>query len=63
MKRLRNCVLALLMGCCAPILIWVGVGVALYQRRKEAFTKLVCSIDADCPPGYVCVGGHCVRAR
>ncbi len=38
MKRLGNCVMALLFGCCMPLLIWAGMGVALYQgeeRRKS----------------------------
>ena len=66
MKRLRNCMLALLIGCCTPLLIWVGAGTALYQRRKEknplkrALSNLVCSVDIDCPPGFVCVEGRCV---
>lgn len=66
MKRLRNCTLALLLGLCVPLLIWVGAGVALSQRRrqanlvKQAFPDLVCSIDADCPSGYVCLNGRCV---
>jgi len=25
--------------------------------------ELVCSVDADCPPGYRCVGGRCVPAE
>ena len=59
MKRLRNCILAMLIGCCTPVLIWVGVASAIYQRRK--ITKLLaCSIDSDCPPGYVCVNGYCI---
>ncbi len=36
MKRLRNCLIALVLGACAPLLIWVGVGSALYQKRQEA---------------------------
>jgi hypothetical protein len=27
---------------------------------KESIEVLVCSIDADCPEGYLCVGGKCV---
>ncbi len=37
----------------------------LRQHRvnaKLSSTELECSTDADCPPGYVCVGGHCVPA-
>ena len=33
MKRLRNCTLALLIGLCAPVLIWIGLAIALYQKR------------------------------
>ncbi len=34
-------------------------------RRKTAISMadssgLVCSIDADCPPGYTCVNGTCM---
>lgn len=69
MKRLRNCIVALLLGCSTPVLIWVGAGVALYQRRKEAnllkqaLPNLACSIDADCPPGFVCLNGQCVPLK
>ncbi len=68
MKRFGRCCLALLLGCCAPLLIWTGAGVALHQRGKQvkllkrAIPDLVCSIDADCPEGYACVGGCCVPA-
>ena len=66
MKRLRNCILALLMGCSVPILIWVGAGCAMYQSRKgarlfeKALLNLVCSIDSDCPQDYTCVNGRCI---
>ena len=66
MKGFRNCVVALLLGVSAPILIWVGAGSALYQSRKraklleKALPAPTCAIDADCPLGYVCVNGRCV---
>ncbi len=66
MKNCRNCIIALLLGSAAPLLVWAGAGVALYQRRQEArLTRktsagLVCSIDSDCPPGFVCFNGYCV---
>ena len=66
MKRFRNCGMALLLGSCAPLLVWVGAGAALYQWRKEAkllkqaLPELSCSIDTDCPPGFVCMGGRCI---
>ncbi len=69
MNALRNCILALLLGCSVPLLIWVGAGSALYQWRKQskllkrALPDLVCSIDADCPSGYVCFNGRCVPAK
>ncbi len=69
MKRFRNCIVALLIGLSTPLLIWVGAGAALYQQRKQAnllkqaLPNLVCSLDTDCPPGFVCVGGRCVPAR
>ncbi len=69
MKRLRNCILALLLGCSMPLVIWVGAGSALYQRRKQAsllgrvLLNLVCSIDSDCPAGFVCAQGRCVPEK
>ena len=27
---------------------------------EGALSKLTCSIDTDCPPGYVCAGGRCI---
>lgn len=69
MKRLRNCIIALFFGCCTPLLIWVGIGTALYQKRKttklpeKALPNVACSIYADCPPGFVCVGGYCVPEK
>ena len=69
MKRLRNCILALLLGCSAPLLIWVGAGSAMYESRKRAkllkraLPNLVCSIDTDCPQGFICINGHCVPEK
>ena len=69
MRRFRNALLALLIGCFVPVVIWVAGGVALYQassqgkKRRElakAAVPLTCSIDIDCPPGFVCVNGYCV---
>lgn len=66
MRRVRNVLIALLIGCLAPVIIWVAGGVALYQSRKgkSAFKKalhsMACSIDTDCPPGYICLNGCCI---
>ncbi|MFC1948528.1 hypothetical protein ACFLXY_11495 [Chloroflexota bacterium] len=27
---------------------------------KESIENLVCSIDTDCPEGYLCIGGKCI---
>ena len=69
MKRFGSCCLALVMGCCAPLLVFTGAGSALYQSRKRiklqkrTVPQFMCSIDADCPPGYECLNGRCVPAR
>jgi len=70
MRRFRNALLALLIGCFVPVVIWVVGGVALYQassqgRKRRELAKAVvpsvaCSIDTDCPTGFVCVNGYCV---
>ena len=64
MRNVRNVLLALLIGCLSPVVIWVVGGVALYQgvKRKAAkkIQNAVCSIDADCPSGYSCINGCCV---
>jgi hypothetical protein len=38
-----------------------GIRKALKDRRAR-LVKMVCSIDADCPEGFVCRDGHCVPA-
>ena len=72
MRRFGSCCLALLFGCCTPILIWAGAGSVLYQglsksKKTEvlgrALPHTTCSIDNDCPLGFVCIGGHCVPAK
>ena len=71
-KGIRNCTVALLLGMCAPLLIWAGAGSALYagfisQRRTgrvyRALKELTCAMDSDCPPGHVCIDGQCIPAE
>ena len=70
MRKARNVLIALLVGCLSPVVIWVAGGMALYQSRKgKAVIKgtvpsmLSCSLDSDCPPGYACLNGLCVPDR
>ncbi len=69
MKCLGKCCVALVFACCTPLLIWVGAGAAFYQSRKslkssEKFNETRgCSIDSDCPQGYVCLNGMCVPSN
>ncbi|MFX1536217.1 MAG: hypothetical protein ACFFDI_18530 [Promethearchaeota archaeon] len=73
MRRIGNIVISLLGVCLSPLVIifwiifpWVGVGISIYQWRrrvnllKRAIPDSFCSIDADCPPDYVCSDGRCV---
>lgn len=69
MKAFNNCAIAFLIGCFTPLLIWVGNGIALFHRYRrvkafqKALTDLICSIDSDCPPGYICLSGRCVPVK
>jgi hypothetical protein len=42
-------------------------GVFKRGRAEELFEKtlpnLTCSVDTDCPPGYVCLGGRCMPQK
>ncbi|HEY82372.1 MAG TPA: hypothetical protein G4O01_03670 [Dehalococcoidia bacterium] len=46
-----------------PLLIGAGAGVSLFRGWKRPDVNRVCSVDADCPPGFVCVNGRCVPER
>ena len=38
----------------------------LWDRRarlKYGASELACTINTDCPTGFVCVNGHCVPAQ
>ncbi len=59
--------LALLAGVSMPLLVWVAIIIAFRQifaewratRVQLLSGNLICSINADCPPGYQCIGGRC----
>jgi len=66
MKKYAFFPLALVAAAIFPVLIFVGAGLALYQnewRLRRQIKEFVCSMDTDCPPGYVCVAGRCVPAE
>ena len=69
MQGLGNVILAVLVICLTPLLIWVRAGIAVYQDRREAnllrqaLPSLVCAINTDCPLGFVCVRGYCVPEK
>jgi hypothetical protein len=33
------------------------------EQSDKATSKLTCSVDMDCPTGYVCIDGQCVLQR
>jgi hypothetical protein len=70
-KRVGAVFLAVVGGISMPLLVWVAGIAALYQIFSEwrttrtwlMSTNLTCNINADCPPGYQCIGGRCAPAR
>ncbi|MEJ2738799.1 MAG: hypothetical protein P8105_03005 [Dehalococcoidia bacterium] len=65
-------VIAVLVGLFPVAFIWYicigGICSAILQRRREkqlekTFPNLTCSIDTDCPPGFICVKGRCVSQK
>ncbi|MFC1846226.1 hypothetical protein ACFLYM_02285 [Chloroflexota bacterium] len=61
--------MALLIVCFVPVTIWVAAGSTLYQSRKRRLSardneaSLICSLNTDCPLGYICVDGYCVSEQ
>ena len=43
--------------------ICIGGIYAAIRGEKAARSALICSIDTDCPPGHLCVNGHCVPQK
>lgn len=66
MKRLGYVLLFLVAGALYPLyLTWGGLGIYTYKSLKTAGaakkgTPLACSVNADCPPGYMCLDGRCI---
>ena len=45
------------------VLIWYIIGGGIYHSlRDKSIGKLICSIDTDCPSGYLCFDGKCMPA-
>ena len=65
--KIIKCAIALLFGIMTPVLIWVGASTALYQSRKRVKPLVCrvtfCSIDSDCPTGYICIDGKCMPSQ
>ncbi len=65
MKRNKALVWTVVLGCVlfAPLYVWyLNVG-GIYHLIKERTKRLVCAVDADCPPGHICADGICVPAQ
>ena len=42
--------------------VWyLNIG-GLYHLLKDRKKEAVCSLDSECPPGYICINGNCVLA-
>ena len=68
-KVLLTPVLVILVSVFVPLLIWasafIGTWLIFAERRARrgliaARNIITCRIDADCPPGYMCIDGRCV---
>lgn len=67
-KRIGAIGLVVLVGVTFPLLIWAAAVFCLTHIYREwralkgwvQKENLACSIDTDCPPGYVCAGGRCL---
>jgi len=65
MRPIAYVPLFLLVAMLIPVLIWVAFAIAIRElslrwRESRLPSALVCRLDTDCPPGYVCLAGRCV---
>ena len=63
--KVSSVLLAFLTTILAPVLIWVALAIAVRElllrwRESHLPSTMVCRIDTDCPPGYICLAGRCV---
>jgi hypothetical protein len=62
--RLVYVVVFMLLGALMPFAVLVASGMALRERGKYLKTVLdramSCTIDTQCPPGFICFNGRCV---
>lgn len=74
MKMIASVMLVALTFISIPVVVFLGVtgaflfGAVLALKRlgrsvAEVTTYLTCSIDADCPQGYICRDGTCMPAE
>ncbi len=63
--KASSVLLAFLTTILAPVLIWVALAIAVRElllrwRESHLPSTMVCRIDTDCPPGYICLAGRCI---
>lgn len=42
--------------------VWTLFGAGVREAVRARGRFLICSVDADCPPGHVCIRGRCEPA-
>ena len=65
LMRVQSIVAALLAAILMPVLIWVALFVAIREllarwRESRLPSMLVCRVNTDCSPGFMCIAGRCV---
>ena len=63
-RRFGYWALFMMVGALMPFSILAAGAVALRHRRGTAWAGAgkACSIDGECPTGFVCLDGRCVSA-